>query len=246
MNVVLNILCLEDTPQDVEIMRELLIDAGYDLNMDCTAVEKEFVSLLRSHTYDIILSDYKLPGFDGFAALKWSVKICPDVPFICVSGTIGEDLAVELLKKGAVDYILKDRLDRLPFAIQRALEEARGKEARQRAEEKLASQYALLEALINSPKDIIIFSLDKNYCYTAYNENHREEMKKVWNTDIKIRMSLLECMQEQELRELAKQSIDRALKGESFSEIQFFKMMKLPAVPFLYATYLNGCWQKSR
>ena len=127
MNEVINILCLEDSPRDAEIIRELLIDAGYNLNMDCTAVEKEFVSLLRSHKYDLILSDFKLPGFDGFAALRWSVEICPDVPFICVSGSIGESLAVELLKKGAVDYVLKDKLERLPSAIQRALDEAKEK-----------------------------------------------------------------------------------------------------------------------
>ena len=107
MNEVLNVLCLEDSPRDAEIIREFLIDAGYNLNMDCIAVEKEFVSLLRSRKYDIILSDFKLPGFDGFTALRWSIEICPDVPFICISGTIGEETAVELLKKGAVDYIMK-------------------------------------------------------------------------------------------------------------------------------------------
>jgi PAS domain S-box-containing protein len=123
MNKVLNVLCLEDSPHDAEIMRESLIDAGYNLDMDCTAVETEFVSFLRSHKYDLILSDFKLPGFDGFKALEWSLKICPDVPFICISGTIGEETAVELLKKGAVDYILKDRLIRLPSAIQRAIEQ---------------------------------------------------------------------------------------------------------------------------
>ena len=145
MNEVLNVLCLEDSPRDAEIMRELLTDAGYDLNMDCTAVEKEFVSFLRSHKYDIILSDFKLPGFDGFTALRWSVEICPDVPFICISGTVGEETAVELLKKGAVDYILKDRLVRLPSAIQRALDEAKEKEARQRAEKELVSLNTQLE-----------------------------------------------------------------------------------------------------
>src|SRR5664280_1339573 len=108
MNEVLNVLCLEDSPRDAEIIHELLIDAGYNLNMDYTASEKEYVSLLRSHKYDLILADFKLPGFDGFAALRWSMEICPDVPFICISGTIGEETAVELLKKGAVDYILKD------------------------------------------------------------------------------------------------------------------------------------------
>ncbi len=130
-------LCLEDSQQDAEIMRELLIDAGYDLNMDCTAFENEFVSFLRSREYDIILSDFKLSGFDGFAALRWSVEICPNVPFICVSGSIGEDAAVELLKKGAVDYILKDRLIRLPSAVQRAVKEANEKKARLQAEQAL-------------------------------------------------------------------------------------------------------------
>jgi signal transduction histidine kinase len=145
MNEVLNVLCLEDSPQDAEIMRELMIDAGYDLNMDCTATEKEFVSFLRSHKYDLILSDFKLPGFDGFAALKWSVEICPNVPFICVSGTLGDETAVELLKKGAVDYILKDRLVRLPSAIQRALKEAKEKEAHKLAVEEIQKLNSELE-----------------------------------------------------------------------------------------------------
>jgi signal transduction histidine kinase len=148
MDEVLNILCLEDSPHDAEIMRELLIDAGYDLNMDCTATEKEFVSFLRSRKYDIILSDFKLPGFDGFTALRWSMEICPDVPFICISGTVGEETAVELLKKGAVDYIMKDRLVRLPSAIKRALEEAKEKRARLCAEKELVSLNAQLEQLV--------------------------------------------------------------------------------------------------
>jgi PAS domain S-box-containing protein len=137
MNEVLKVLYLEDSPRDAEIIRELLIDSGYELNMDCTAAEKEFISLLRSHKYDLILSDFKLPGFDGFAALRWSQEICPNIPFICVSGSIGESLAIEILKKGAVDYILKDWLERLPSAIQRALDESKEKKARQKVEEAL-------------------------------------------------------------------------------------------------------------
>ena len=143
----LTALCLEDSPRDVEIMRELLLDAGFDLDMDCAAVEKEFVSLLRSKTYDIILADFKLPGFDAFAALRWSKEICPNVPFICVSGSIGEEIAVELLKQGAVDYVLKDRLAKLPSAIKRALGEAKEKESRRRVEETLQkSERRLREA----------------------------------------------------------------------------------------------------
>jgi PAS domain S-box-containing protein len=91
---------------------------------------------------------------------------------------------------------------------------------RKRAEKALESQHALLSALINSPSDIIIFSLDRNYCYTTFNGKHREEMMRVWNVEIELGMNLLDCMHNPELRELAKQSIDRAIKGETLSETQ--------------------------
>ena len=92
---------------------------------------------------------------------------------------------------------------------------------RKQAEEELESKHLLLKAMINSPHDIIIFSLDNVYCYTAFNEVYREEMKKVWSVDIEIGMNLLDCMSIAELRESAKKSIDRALSGEGFTEIQF-------------------------
>jgi len=91
---------------------------------------------------------------------------------------------------------------------------------RKHAEKVLETQHALLISLLNSPKDIIIFSLNKNYCYTAFNEKHREEMKRVWNADIEAGTNILDCMHIQELKNLAKKSIDRALKGEVISEIQ--------------------------
>jgi PAS domain S-box-containing protein len=140
----LKVLLLEDLPRDIEIIHELLVDSGYDLNMDCTDKEKEFISMLRGREYDIILADFKLPGFDAFTALRWSKDICPDVPFICVSGTIGEETAVEVLKQGAIDYVLKDRMGRLPFAIKRALAEAKEMEKRKRAEEVVRESNRLL------------------------------------------------------------------------------------------------------
>lgn len=131
---ILKVLCLEDSQHDAEIMREILIDAAFDLNMDIVSTEREFVSFLHNQKYDIILADYKLPGFEAPAALKWLNKISPDTPFICVSGAVGEDIAVELLKKGAVDYVLKDRMARLAFAVQRALDEAMEAKLRLQAE----------------------------------------------------------------------------------------------------------------
>ncbi|MDR3666812.1 MAG: PAS domain S-box protein [Ignavibacteriaceae bacterium] len=148
----LKALCLEDKPRDAEIMHERIIDAGYDLDMDITDSEKEFESLLHNSKYDIILSDFKLPGFDAFGALRLSNEVCPDVPFICVSGSIGEETAIELLKLGAVDYVLKDRPERLPFAINRALNEAKDKKNQQKIEEALRKSEQRFQVLAeNSP-----------------------------------------------------------------------------------------------
>ncbi len=88
-------------------------------------------------------------------------------------------------------------------------------------EEQLEARNTLLSTIINSPNDIIIFSLDRKYCYTAFNEQHRMEMKKVWNVEIKQGVSLLECISDSRLKESARYSMDRALRGEEFSEVQF-------------------------
>ena len=111
----LKILCLEDSPADAEIISELIKDSGYLMKIDLAENEREFESFLRNGKYDIIISDFRLPGFDAFGALKLCNEICPGVPFICVSGSIGEDAAIELLKLGAVDYVLKDRPRQAPF-----------------------------------------------------------------------------------------------------------------------------------
>ena len=107
MPELLNVLSLEDSDQDFEIINGQLIHAGYNLVLSRAETENEFTSLICNNNYDIILADYKLPQFDAFEALNLCNKHCPDVPFICVSGSIGEILAIELLKLGAVDYVLK-------------------------------------------------------------------------------------------------------------------------------------------
>ena len=91
---------------------------------------------------------------------------------------------------------------------------------RKQAEENLKTQNALLNALINSPADLVIFSLDRNYRYTAFNEKHRQEMRAIWQADIQVGSSLLEAMTDSGLRQLARRSIDRAFGGEVFTEIQ--------------------------
>ena len=144
-NIDLNVLSLEDSIPDFEMICDQLTNAGYHLNITHVEKENDFEASIRGNEYDIILADFNLPGFDAFGALRLCREICPVVPFICVSGSIGEETAIELLKLGAVDYVIKDRPERLPFVVKRALEEAKDKVIRQRAEDALTAKMSELE-----------------------------------------------------------------------------------------------------
>ena len=113
-------LLLEDVQKDAELISEMLTNEGFQLTYDIVQTESDYVAHLNQHDYDIIFADFTLPSFNGMIALDLAKKICPDTPFICVSGTIGEDKAVELLKQGATDYVLKGRMERLVVATKRA------------------------------------------------------------------------------------------------------------------------------
>jgi PAS domain S-box-containing protein len=112
---------------------------------------------------------------------------------------------------------------------------------RKRAVLQLESNYALLAALINSPRDLVIFSLDKEYRYSAFNDKHREEMKKVWAADIKIGDNILDYMNDPELRTAAKASMDHALRGETFTEIKH-----QPQVDIFYEFIWNPVYLKKK
>jgi len=144
-DTILYVLSLEDSIPDFEMINYQLTNAGYHLLITHVEKESDFVASIRNNQYDIILADFNLPGFDAFGALRLCSEICPATPFICVSGSIGEETAIELLKLGAVDYVIKDRPERLPFAVQRALDEAKDKMIRKKAEEALTAKMKELE-----------------------------------------------------------------------------------------------------
>jgi PAS domain S-box-containing protein len=137
MSEKLKVLILEDVPTDAELMIEELAEAGMTFVSKLVATKASFVNAIADFSPDIILSDYSLPSFDGLAALKISREKCPDVPFIFVSGALGEEMAIDLLKKGATDYVLKNRLSRLEPAVSRALHEVEERTERERAEHAL-------------------------------------------------------------------------------------------------------------
>ena len=143
----LRVLSLEDDPKDTELIQELLGIEGIDCEITRVDTQKEFLASLQQGEIDLILADYTLPSFDGVSALKLALSSCPNVPFIFVSGTLGEEVAIEALNIGATDYVLKTRLSRLAPSVQRALREAKEKAERKRAEEALRrSESYLAEA----------------------------------------------------------------------------------------------------
>lgn len=161
----LKTLILEDSLFDLELMTEQLSDAGFVLEMTHVELEADFRKAVQTGNYDIILSDYQLPGFNAFGALALCQEFCPEVPFICISGSIGEDLAIELLKKGAVDYVLKDRPGRLPYAIRRALEEIGEKAARLQVEKELIESENRFRQVAENAQEWI-WEIDTHGMYT--------------------------------------------------------------------------------
>lgn len=133
----LHILILEDVTTDAELIKDELREAGTVFTPSCVKDKVSYLKALDEFSPDIILSDYSLPSFDGLSALKFAGRKYPDVPFIFVSGALGEETAIELLKQGATDYVLKNRLSRLGPAVSRALQEARERKERKMAVEAL-------------------------------------------------------------------------------------------------------------
>jgi PAS domain S-box-containing protein len=198
MDPLIRILHLEDDPADVELVQAKLEDAGLACRITRVQTRDEFGEALRQDENDIILADYQLPMYDGMSALQLVQKLCPDVPFIFVSGTMGEEAAIEGLTEGATDYVLKQNLLRLGSAVKRALNEAKNRRERKRAQSALqeseAKMRSILEnigigvALINPKMEILeinrrmrewcpaIDAGQRPICYRAFKDPPREEV----------------------------------------------------------------------
>lgn len=168
MKTTLRILHIEDNQKDAELIASM-IEAG-DVLADITLVEtrEDFIAALDSDGFNLILSDYTIPSYDGMSALKAAKERSPDTPFIFVSGTIGEERAVEALKTGATDYVLKNNMQRLIPAVKRALREAEGILLRKRLEETLVESEEKYRSIFENAVEGI-FQTKSEGCFITVN-----------------------------------------------------------------------------
>ena len=172
-NSIINILMLEDSALDAELVAAQLTASRLAFRIERVWLRDNFVAALVHGGHDVILADHVLPGFDGETALELAVMLAPDVPFIFVSGTLSEEHAVQALKRGARDYVVKQRLQRLPDAIGRAIVEGKERQRLRHAEAELKASRERLQ-LITDALPALIAHLGRDHCYLFANSAHRE------------------------------------------------------------------------
>lgn len=164
----LHVLILEDRIADAELMKLELRQEGIPFTARRVWTEADFRAALADPAVGLVLADYALPSFDGLSALRLTRQLRPDVPFILVSGSLGEDLAVQALHAGATDYLLKQRLARLGPAVRRALREAAARAQNREAEAALRRSEERYRTLVEAARDVI-FTISPEGLITSLN-----------------------------------------------------------------------------
>jgi len=173
MNSPLHILHLEDDPDYCDLVRSMLHKEGFQVEMVVVEDRDHFEAALAAGEFDLILADYLLPAYDGLEALRAARQKCPETPFLLVSGTIGEQAAIESLRAGATDYVLKHWPERLVPAVSRAVREAAERRQRRQVETELIRREKYFRALTENALDIVtILTPEGTFLYNSPSVRH--------------------------------------------------------------------------
>lgn len=186
----IRVLILEDVPLDAELIETQLKREGIVFKSKIVEKEEDYRREMAEFQPSIILADHSLPQFDGITAMNIAREISPNTPFIFVSGKIGEDFAVEMLKEGATDYVLKNNLSKLPHAVKRALEEAKERMEKEAAEEALKEREEKYRNLFEYfPNYVVVLGLDGkiidlNHAAAKFSPLSRQDTVGMYFTDL--------------------------------------------------------------
>ena len=228
----MRILYLEDEPKDAELVQASLEAEGIVCELTRADTQPGFLAFLQQGGFDLILADYTLPLFDGISALRIAQENCPEVPFIFVSGTMGEELAIEALKQGATDYVFKTRLSRIAPSVRRALREAEERSERRQAEEALQrSEVYLSEAQRLSHTGSFGWRVASGEIYWS------EETYRIFGLELTIRPTLdlaLERIHPED-RQLVQEVIQSASQSENDFDFEHRLLMPDGSVKYVRA-----------
>ena len=195
------ILHLEDDPTDAELIQAALASADLVFKIDWVQTGAKYDESLRRRCPDLILADYRLPSYDGMSALWLAQKQCPDTPFIFISGTLGEDAAIDGLTKGATDYVPKTKLSRLVPAIKRALSEAENQKKRKQVEEALRISEGRYRTLVEQASDGIFLADPQGY-FVDVNPSGCNMLGYTWEEMLKLNIKDIAGDRNQEISPL--------------------------------------------
>jgi PAS domain S-box-containing protein len=213
MNPPLRLLIVEDVEDDAVLTIRELRRAGYDVEVERVETAAAMAAALNQRTWDLVIADYSLPQFSGTAALELLKSTGLDIPFIIISGSIGDDLAVEAMKTGAHDYMLKGNLKRLAPSVERELRDAEGRRQRRRTELALGDSEARKAAIFDSALDSII---SVNHAGEIIEFNPQAERTFLYNREQVLGRLMVELIIPPDLRETHYQSFEHHLaKGKS-------------------------------
>ena len=204
----LRVLNIEDSEDDAALVVRQLRQSGYDPKVKRVCTPGAMNAALREQTWDLVITDWSMPQFSAPAALELLKSMELDLPFIIVSGTIGEDIAVAAMKAGAHDYLMKDNLARLVPAIERELQEAEGRRERKRAEESLRQSEARLRAVLDSALDAFV-GMDAHGIITDWNP--RSEAIFGWSRMEAVGRNLAETIIPPQYREAYRRGLQQFL-----------------------------------